>query len=99
MVIKVLVDRKLVDYLENLSCLSLPKDEKERLMGDLNQILQYMAKLGELDTLGVPECSHPFDDVNCFRDDEVVLSLGRNLILQNAPEHNDETFIAPMAVE
>ena len=92
-------DEKLIDYLENLSCLSLPPDEKKRLTGDLERVLNYMEKLSELDTTGIPERSHPFDDVNSFRDDEIKESFERELILKNAPQHNDECFIAPMTVE
>ena len=58
-----------------------------------------MARLDELDTAGVPERSHPFDDVNSFREDEVKPSFDRELILQNAPDRDDETFIAPKTVE
>ena len=49
--------------------------------------------------LGVVERSHPFDNVNDFRDDEVRPSFDRALILQNAPFRNDEMIIAPKTVE
>ena len=93
------IDDKLIAYLEELSCLTLSADEKTRLTGDLQKILDYMARLGELDTNGVPERSHPFDDVNAFRDDEVRPSFERALILRNAPAKNDEFIIAPKTVE
>jgi len=94
-----LIDRKLISYLEDLSCLALSEQEKSSLTGDLQKILDYMARLGELDTNGVPERSHPFDDVNAFRDDEAHSSFERALILQNAPLRNDEFTIAPKTVE
>lgn len=93
------IDDNLITYLEDLSCLTLSDDEKARLKGDLQEILGYMAKLGELDTNGVPERSHPFDNINAFRDDEVRESIERELILQNAPNRNDEAIIAPRTVE
>jgi aspartyl-tRNA(Asn)/glutamyl-tRNA(Gln) amidotransferase subunit C len=58
-----------------------------------------MARLGELNTDGVVERSHPFDNVNVFRDDEARPSFDRELILQNAPVRNDEMFIAPKTVD
>ena len=82
-------------YLEDLSCLTLAEDEKSRLKKDLEEIINGMARLGELHTDGVPECSHPFDNVNAFRDDVVKNSFNRELILQNAPGKNGEMFIAP----
>ena len=93
------VDDKLLAYLEDLSCLVLSDDEKKRIAVDLNKILKAMEKLGELNTAGVGERSHPFDNVNAFREDEVKASFSRELILKSAPERNDETIIAPKTVE
>ena len=93
------IDGKLIDYLEDLSCLTLSDEEKRRLTGDLKEILSGMARLGELNTEGVPERSHPFDNVNSFREDEVQASFDRELILRNAPDKNREMFIAPKTVE
>ena len=58
-----------------------------------------MERLGELNTDGVPERSHPFDNVNAFREDEVTASFERELVLKNAPVRNAEMFIAPKTVE
>ena len=94
-----IIDEELVAYLEDLSCLVFSEEEKQRLTGDLNNILGLMAKLGELDTEGIPESSHPFDNVNNFRNDEVQASFSRELILSNAPEKNDGMFVVPKTVE
>jgi aspartyl/glutamyl-tRNA(Asn/Gln) amidotransferase C subunit len=93
------IDDKLLAYLEDLSCLTLSANEKTKLTHDLQEILDYMARLGELNTDGVVERSHPFDNVNVFRDDIVRSSFDRALILQNAPVKNDEAIIAPKTVE
>jgi len=93
------IDKGLIDYLETLSCLSLSDEEKERLSGDLKEILSYMEQLGEVDTENTPERSHPFDNVNSFREDEVQPSLDRELVLKNAPNRNAEMFIAPKTVD
>jgi len=93
------IDGELIAYLEDLSCLTLSSDEKNRLIGDLEEILNGMARLGELNTDGVSERSHPFDNVNAFRNDEALSSFDRELILKNAPDRSDEMFIAPKTVE
>jgi aspartyl-tRNA(Asn)/glutamyl-tRNA(Gln) amidotransferase subunit C len=93
------IDDELISYLEDLSCLTLAAGEKSRLRGDLQEILDYMARLDRVNTDGVPERSHPFDNVNVFRDDEARPSYDRELILKNAPERNDEMIIAPRTVE
>ena len=93
------IDEKLITYLEGLSYLTLPDDEKQRLTEDLREILSHMARLGELDTENAPERSHPFDNVNAFRDDKVCASFSREFILKNAPDRNSEMFIAPKTKE
>jgi len=93
------IDDKLLAYLEDLSCLTFSADEKTKLAKDLQEILDYMARLGELDTNGVVERGHPFDNVNDFRDDIVIPSFDRELILKNAPVRNDQNIIAPKTVE
>jgi aspartyl-tRNA(Asn)/glutamyl-tRNA(Gln) amidotransferase subunit C len=93
------IDEKLISYLEDLSCLTLSGEEKQRLTGELEKILNGMARLGEQNTENVPERSHPFDNVNAFRDDEARGSFDRELILKNAPNRNDAMFIAPKTVE
>jgi len=93
------IDGKLIEYLEDLSCLTLTEGEKTRLTKDLGDILTGMNKLGELDVGDVPERSHPFDNVNAFREDEVAPSLDRELILFNAPQSNGSAIIAPKTVE
>lgn len=93
------IDDKLITYLENLSCLILSEAEKKRLTGDLQEILNNMEQLSDVDTQNVPERSHPFDQVNAFREDEIKDSLDRKLILKNAPAKNETMFIAPKTVE
>jgi len=93
------IDEQLIAYLEDLSCLTLSPAEKGRFAVDLEKILNYMERLGDVNTDGVPESSHPFDHVNAFRDDEVIASPGRELVLKNAPAQNGEMFLAPKTVE
>ena len=93
------VDDTLIGYLEDLSCLSISDDEKTRIVPDLDKILNAFARLRELNTDGVSESSHPFDNVNAFREDKVRASFDRQLILKNAGERNEEMFIAPKTVE
>lgn len=93
------IDEKLITYLEDLSCLTLSAEEKQRLGGDLDKILNGMARLGELNTQNVPERSHSFDNVNTLRNDEIQNSSERELILKNAPDRTEEMFLAPKTVE
>lgn len=94
-----LVDEKLISYLEELSCFTLSSGEKKRLAGELEMILNGIDKLKELDTGGAGECVQTFSKVNVFREDEARPFIDRELILKNAPRRNDEMIIAPKTVE
>ena len=93
------IDSALISYLEDLTCLTLSDGEKTRLANDLESIINGIARLNELDTGGVQERSHTFDNVNAFREDVARPSLDRELVLQNAPARNDAMFIAPRTVD
>ena len=58
-----------------------------------------MEILNQLDTENVEPLSHVFSITNVMREDDVKPSYDRADILQNAPEHTDETFIVPKTVE
>jgi aspartyl-tRNA(Asn)/glutamyl-tRNA(Gln) amidotransferase subunit C len=96
---KMQIDDKLISYLEDLSFLALSGDEKTRLAQDIEKILNDFTRLSGLNTDGVEEFSHPFGNVNVFRNDEAHPSFDRELILSNAPARNDEMIIAPKTVD
>ena len=66
---------------------------------DLSDILNYVDKLAEVETAGMPEMSHPFEDVNCFREDTVVNGDDRERLLSNAPESRGSYFKVFKTVE
>lgn len=94
-----LIDDKLIDYLEELSRLRLTGAEREDAKENLGRILGYIDKMSELDTTGVEPLSHPFPFVNCFREDEETASFDRELILGCAPRRKDGCFKVPRTVE
>ena len=98
MSLEIEINEELISYLEELSCLSLSDDEKQRLTDDLVNILSSMAKLAQLDTENALERSHPFDNFNAFREDLPQASFPRELILRNAPDRNDEMLVVPITI-
>ena len=93
------IDDKLIPLMEKLSFISLSDSEKSRMAEDLEYFSKFLMRLDELDTQGIPGCSRSYEDINVFRDDEILASYDRELILKNAPERNDEMIIAPKTVE
>jgi len=93
------ITKELVAKLEDLCQFELSDEERERISADLQNAVSEFAKLGELDTTGIAERSHAFDNVNALREDEVRSSFERELILQNAPARNEDSFSAPSVME
>lgn len=90
---------ELIDYIGELSRLELSAEEKEGAKNDLTDILNYMDKLNELDTTGVKELTHPFDESNRFRSEDAVNEDRREAMLQNAPATKGDYFKVFKTVE
>ena len=93
------ITTEMVDYISTLSRLKLPPEEKERMTGELEQIVSYMDILNRLDTSGVEPMSHVFPVKNVMRPDTVEPSADRAELLANAPVPDQEAFLVPKTVE
>ena len=93
------INEQLIDYVAALSRLELSPEEKKRAEKDLGSIVGYIDKLNELDTEGVEPMSHAFPVKNVFREDVLLGSEDRDVLLQNAPKKKDGCFQVPKTVE
>lgn len=84
-----------IDYVGILAKLELSSREKEQAKSDMASMLDYIDKMGELDTTGVEPMSHVFPVSNVFREDVVTNGNDRDNILKNAPEENNGMFNVP----
>lgn len=90
---------ELVDYIAELSRLELEPEERHLIAQELDIIIGYMDSMGELDTSDIEAMSHVLQIKNVFRKDEVKPSTDRELLLKEAPERDDESFVVPKTVE
>ena len=88
-----------VAYVAELARLDLTQDEKRTFQQQLETIVQYVEKIGELDLEGIEPTMHGQSLVNVFREDVVVPSFDRERALKNAPERNGAEFKLPKIVE
>lgn len=88
-----------IEYVGILAKLELSESEKEDAKKDMASMLDYIDKLGELDTTGVEPMSHVFPVNNVMREDVVTNGDGSKAALANAPEANEYGFIVPKTVE
>lgn len=79
-------------HLGVLARIQLSDEEVERLTGQLDVIVDNIAKVSEVATPDVVATSHPIPLQNVFRPDEVGDQLTPEQVLQNAPDSADGRF-------
>jgi aspartyl-tRNA(Asn)/glutamyl-tRNA(Gln) amidotransferase subunit C len=92
------IDSETVDKIAHLARLELAENEKQEMIGDMNKILGFMAKLNEIDTSGVEPLVYLSKEVNVFRDDVVKQEVTHEEALQNAPKHDDQYFLVAKVI-
>ncbi len=88
-----------VRHIASLARLHFTDDEEHRLAEQMNGILDYMAKLNELDTADVPPMSHVLDLFNVVRDDVVMERITTEEALANAPDADGAYFRVPRIID
>ena len=88
------IDDATIEYVGILAKLELSGEEKEQAKKDMESMLDYVDKLNELDTSSVEPMSHVFPVKNVFREDVVTNGDGSEDTLKNAPEAQDNAFVA-----
>ncbi|MFI5162447.1 MAG: Asp-tRNA(Asn)/Glu-tRNA(Gln) amidotransferase subunit GatC [Sphingobacteriales bacterium] len=94
-----IIDKDTIDKVAHLARLELTGDEKEKMMGDMGKILDFMAKLNEIDTKGVEPLVYMTDEINVLREDVVKQGITHKEALQNAPKHDDNYFLVAKVIE
>ena len=84
-----------VSKVAHLARLEVTGDELESIASQLTSIIDFVEKLGEINTDGVEEMAHPLDIHSVLRDDSKRSSLTRSQALQNSPNSDHEFFLVP----
>ena len=90
-----IISDETIEYVGILAKLELSQGEREQAKADMGRMLDYIDKLGELDTTGVEPMSHVFPVQNVFREDVVTNNDMREQMLLNAPAEKDGMFVVP----
>lgn len=87
-----------VRQVANLARLALDEPALERLTGQLETILGYVAKIAEVDMAGVEPLAHALPLHNVLRDDVPGPALPVEKVLANAPESDGAFFKVPKVI-
>jgi len=93
------LSKETVQYVADLSRISLEPQELEKFSLQLQTILDFIDQLKEPDTAGVEPTSHILPVSNVFRDDVPSPCLPVEKTLANAPEKEGNFFVVPKVIE
>jgi aspartyl-tRNA(Asn)/glutamyl-tRNA(Gln) amidotransferase subunit C len=88
-----------VRHIALLARLQLTADEEQRMLGDLEQMLEYVDKLNQLDTAAVEPTAQVGDIGKAAREDAVTNPRDPDSILANAPQAREQMFKVPKIIE
>lgn len=94
-----IISDETIEYVGILAKLELSEEEKEQAKKDMGSMLDYIDKLGELDTTDVEPMSHVFPVQNVFREDVITNGDNREELLKNAPGEKNGMFMVPRTFE
>jgi aspartyl-tRNA(Asn)/glutamyl-tRNA(Gln) amidotransferase subunit C len=93
------LSREEVRRVAELARLEFSDEEEARMADEMSRILDYVDKLEELDTSGVPPMSHVLDVTNVYREDEVERRIDQEQALEPAPESENGYFVVPKVID
>ena len=93
------VNNKLVEHLAHLSRSDFDDDSKEKMKFDFEKMLDFVAKLEEVDTENVEPLSYMSSELNVLREDKVEQLLTQEQALQNAPVNDTDYIRIPKVID
>jgi aspartyl-tRNA(Asn)/glutamyl-tRNA(Gln) amidotransferase subunit C len=88
-----------VEHIANLARLQLSAEEQARFREQLSAILDYVARLQELDTSGIPPARGSICENSVLREDQPRPGLSPQELLSNAPQVEKGQFRVPPVFE
>ena len=93
------IDKDTVKHIAKLARISLDEKKINSLSKDLSSIMEFIAKLNELNTEKTVPLTSIIDASLRSRKDEVSDDKIRDQILKNSPEKNEEFYVVPKVIE
>lgn len=93
------ITRADVEHLARLARLKLTEDELDHYAGQLDVILQSVARVSEVAADDIPPTSHPIPVENVYRDDVAMPGLERTVVAAGAPAWEDDRFRVPRILD
>ena len=93
------ISREEVAHLARLSRLAVTEQELDQFAGQLDVILQSVARIGDVAADDIPPTSHSVPLTNIYRDDVVTPCLTQEEALSGAPDSAEGRFRVPRILD
>ena len=93
------IDTETVLKIARLSRIKIDEGESADIQKDLNRIVEFVKKLGEIDINGIDEFNFGKTNIQDMRKDSVTIYNNTDDILKNAESKNQDFFTVPKIVE
>ena len=93
------IDTETVLKIARLSRIKINESESADIQKDLNRIVEFVKKLGEIDVDGIDEFNFGKTNIEDMRKDSVTIYDNTDDILKNTKNKNQDFFTVPKIVE
>ena len=93
------IDTETTLKIARLSRIKITDTECDDIQKDLNRIVEFVKKLGEIDISGVSEFTFGETYLKDMREDSVVINDKTDDVLKNTKNKNQDFFTVPKIVE
>ena len=93
------IDTETVVKIARLSRIKINESESADIQKDLNRIVEFVKKLGEIDIDGIDEFNFGKTNIEDMRKDSVTIYDNTDDILKNTKNKNQDFFTVPKIVE
>ena len=93
------IDTETVLKIARLSRIRINESESADIQKDLNRIVEFVKKLGEIDIDGIDEFNFGKTNIEDMRKDNVTIYDNTDDILKNTKNKNQDFFTVPKIVE
>ena len=93
------MDKKTVTTISYLSRLKIDDENEEKIINDLDNIIEFVDQLNDVDTSEIAPLANPLEKTAKTRKDIVTAKNLKKKLLEVAPSANDDYFLVPRVVE
>ena len=93
------MDKKTVTTISYLSRLKIDGKKEEKIIKDLDNIIEFVDQLDDIDTSNIEPLTNPLEKTAKTRIDEVTAKNLKDEFLEIAPSSNEDYFLVPRVVE